>query len=86
MQEEIENNKDAGIITVGNEKRTNNKGEHTWQAGVELDDSIKGNYEFKNNGVSSTTTTVHGVSKVLARKVYLNDINAKLTYQWRGKH
>lgn len=79
-QETIQNSKDKGIITVGNEKRTDNKGTYNWQAGVKLDDSLKGNYEFKNDGVSSATTTVQGVSKVLARKVYLNDINAKLTY------
>ena len=79
-QDEIQNNNDKGIITVGVEKRTNNKGEYTWQAGVELDDSLTGNYEFQNNGVSSATTTVHGVSNVLARKVYLNDINASTTY------
>lgn len=79
-QDEIQNKKDTGIITVGDEKRTNNKGAYTWQAGVKLDDSLKGNYEFQNDGVSSATTTVHGVSNVLARKVYLNNINAKLTY------
>lgn len=79
-QDEIQNNNDKGIITVGVEKRTNNKGEYTWQAGVELDDSLTGNYEFQNNGVSSATTTVHGVSNVLARKVYLNDINASTKY------
>lgn len=79
-QETIQNNNDTGIITVGDEKRTNNKGAYTWQAGVKLDDSLKGNYEFQNDGASSTKTTVHGVSKVLARKVYLNNINAKLTY------
>lgn len=71
---------DEGIITVDSEKRTNNKGSYSWQAGVELDESLTGNYEFKNDGVSSTTTTVQGVSNVLARKVYLNNINAKLTY------
>lgn len=79
-QDTIQNSQDTGIITVDSEKRTNNKGAYNWQAGVELDDSLTGNYEFVNDGVSSTTTTVHGVSKVLARKVYLNDINAKLTY------
>lgn len=79
-QDEIQNKKDTGIITVGDEKRTNNKGAYTWQAGVKLDESLKGNYEFQNDGVSSATTTVHGVSNVLARKVYLNNINAKLTY------
>ncbi|WP_304112403.1 beta strand repeat-containing protein, partial [Phascolarctobacterium succinatutens] len=79
-QDTIQNNQDTGIITVGDEKRTDNKGSYTWQAGVKLDNSLIGNYEFKNNGVSSTTTTVHGVSKVLARKVYLNNINANLTY------
>ena len=79
-QDTIQNNQDTGIITVGDEKRTNNKGEYKWQAGVELDGSLTGNYEFINNGVSSATTTVYGVSKVLARKVYLNNINAKLTY------
>lgn len=71
---------DEGIITVGDEKRTNNKGNYNWYAGVKLDDSLKSNYEFKNDGVSSTTTTVQGGSNVLARKVYLNNINAKLTY------
>lgn len=79
-QDTIQNSKDTGIITVGDEKRTKNKGTYEWQAGVKLDDSLTGNYEFQNNGESSTTTTVHGVSNVLARKVYLNDINAKLTY------
>ncbi|WP_419080513.1 filamentous hemagglutinin N-terminal domain-containing protein [Phascolarctobacterium succinatutens] len=79
-QETIQNSKDKGIITVGNEKRTDNKGTYNWQAGVKLDDSLKGNYEFKNDGVSSATTTVQGVSKVLARKVYLNDINASTKY------
>ena len=71
---------DEGIITVGDEKRTNNKGNYNWYAGVKLDNSLKDNYEFKNDGVSNTTTTVRGVSNVLARKVYLNNINAKLTY------
>lgn len=79
-QETIQNNKDTGIITVGDEKRTKNKGSYTWHAGVKLDDSLIGNYEFQNNGESSTTTTVQGVSNVSARKVYLNDINANLTY------
>lgn len=79
-QDTIQNSKDTGIITVGDEKRTNNKGTYNWQAGVKLDDSLTGNYEFINNGESSTTTTVHGKSNVLARKVYLNNINANLTY------
>lgn len=79
-QDAIQNNNDKGIITVGDETRTNNKGSYSWQAGVKLDDSLIGNYEFQNDGVSSTTTTVHGKSNVLARKVYLNNINAKLTY------
>ena len=79
-QDTIQNSKDTGIITVGDEKRTDNKGTYNWQAGVKLDDSLTGNYEFQNDGVSSTTTTVHGKSNVLARKVYLNNINAKLTY------
>ena len=71
---------DAGIITVDSEKRTNNKGSYNWYASVELDGSLKDNYEFKNDGVSSAKTTVQGKSNVLARKVYLNNINAKLTY------
>lgn len=79
-QDIIQNIQDEGIITVGDEKRTKNKGTYNWYAGVELDGSLTGNYEFKNDGVSSATTTVQGVSKVLARKVYLNNINAKLTY------
>ena len=79
-QDTIQNIQDKGIITVGDEKRTKNKGTYEWQAGVELDGSLTGNYEFQNDGVSSTTTTVHGVSNVLARKVYLNNINANLTY------
>ena len=79
-QDTIQNSKDTGIITVGYEKRTDNKGSYNWYAGVKLDDSLTGNYEFINDGVSNTTTTVHGVSNVLARKVYLNDINANLTY------
>ena len=76
----IQNRKDAGIITVDSEKRTNNKGTYNWYADVKLDDSLTSNYEFQNDGVSSEKTTVQGVSKVLARKVYLNNINAKLTY------
>ena len=79
-QATIQNSQDKGIITVDSEKRTNNKGAYNWHAGVKLDDSLTGNYEFVNNGVSSTTTTVHGVSNVLARKVYLNDINASTKY------
>lgn len=79
-QDAIQNNNDTGIITVGDEKRTNNKGAYNWQAGVKLDESLTGNYEFQNDGVSSTTTTVHGVSNVLARQVYLNDINASTKY------
>ena len=79
-QETIQDSQDTGIITVDSEKRTNNKGTYKWQAGVELDNSLIGNYEFKNDGVSSATTTVQGVSNVLARTVYLNDINANLTY------
>ncbi|WP_293822236.1 filamentous hemagglutinin N-terminal domain-containing protein [uncultured Phascolarctobacterium sp.] len=80
-QDIIQNIQDEGIITVGDEKRTDNKGTYNWQAGVKLDDSLKGNYEFVNDdGESSTTTTVHGVSNVLARKVYLNDIDASTKY------
>ena len=79
-QDTIQNSKDTGIITVDSEKRTNNKGNYNWYAGVKLDDSLTGNYEFINDGVSSTTTTVHGKSNVLARKVYLNDINASTKY------
>lgn len=79
-QDTIQNSQDEGIITVDSEKRTNNKGAYKWQAGVKLDERLTGNYEFINDGESSTTTTVQGVSNVLARKVYLNDINAKLTY------
>ena len=79
-QDTIQNSNDTGIITVGDEKRTKNKGTYEWQAGVKLDGSLTGNYEFINNGESSTTTTVHGVSKVLARKVYLNNINASTKY------
>ena len=80
LQDTIQNSQDKGIITVEDEKRTNNKGAYKWHAGVKLDDSLKDSYEFQNDGVSSTTTTVHGKSNVLARKVYLNNINAKLTY------
>ena len=79
-QDKIQNSQDTGIITVGDEKRTDNKGTYNWYAGVKLDDSLIGNYEFQNDGVSNTTTTVHGVSNVLARKVYLNDINASTKY------
>lgn len=79
-QDIIQNSNDTGIITVGDEKRTKNKGTYNWYAGVELDGRLTGNYEFKNDGVSSKTTTVHGKSNVLARKVYLNNINANLTY------
>lgn len=79
-QDKIQNNQDTGIITVGDEKRTDNKETYEWQAGVKLDGSLTGNYEFQNDGVSSTTTTVHGVSNVLARKIYLNNINANTTY------
>ncbi|WP_444340223.1 filamentous hemagglutinin N-terminal domain-containing protein, partial [Phascolarctobacterium succinatutens] len=80
LQDTIQNSQDEGIITVDSEKRTNNKGTYNWQAGVKLDDSLTGNYEFINNGESSITTTVHGKSNVLARKVYLNDINASTKY------
>ena len=80
LQEKIQNSQDKGIITVGDEKRTKDKGNYNWYASVELDGSLKDNYEFKNDGVSSAKTTVQGVSNVLARKVYLNNINAKLTY------
>ena len=80
LPDTIQNSQDTGIITAGDEKRTDNKGTYKWQAGVKLDDSLTGNYEFINDGVSSKTTTVQGVSNVLARKVYLNDINANLTY------
>lgn len=80
LPDKIQNSQDEGIITAVNEKRTNNKGAYKWHAGVKLDDSLTGNYEFINDGVSNTTTTVHGVSNVLARKVSLNDINANLTY------
>ena len=79
-QETIQNSKDKGIITVGDEKRTDNKGSYSWQADVKLDGSLTGNYEFQNDGVSSTTTTVHGKSNVWARKVYLNNINASTKY------
>ena len=79
-QATIQNSQDTGIITVGDEKRTKNKGTYEWQAGVKLDGSLKDNYEFQNDGVSSEKTTVHGVSNVLARKVYLNDINASTKY------
>ena len=79
-QDTIQNSQDTGIITVGDEKRTNNKETYNWQAGVKLDDSLIGNYEFQNDGVSSEKTTVHGVSNVLARKVYLNNINASTKY------
>lgn len=80
-QDTIQNSQDTGIITAGAEKRTDNKGTYNWQAGVKLDDSLTGNYKFVNDdGESSTTTTVHGVSNVLARKVYLNDINASTKY------
>ena len=79
-QDTIQNSNDTGIITVGDEKRTKNKGTYKWQADVKLDDSLKDNYEFKNDGVSSAKTTVQGVSKVLARQVYLNDINASTKY------
>ena len=80
LQEKIQNSQDEGIITVGDEKRTKNKGSYNWYAGVKLDDSLTGNYEFQNDGVSSATTTVQGKSNVLVRQVYLNNINAKLTY------
>lgn len=79
-QDTIQNRKDAGIITVVDENRTNNKGNYNWYASVELDGSLTGNYEFKNDGVSSEKTTVQGVSKVLVRQVYLNDINASTKY------
>lgn len=79
-QHTIQNSQDKGIITVDSEKRTNNKGSYSWYAGVKLDDILTDNYEFKNDGVSSATTTVQGVSNVLARKVYLNNINASTTY------
>ena len=79
-QDTIQNSNDTGIITVGDEKRTKNKGTYEWQASVKLDGNLTGNYEFQNDGVSSATTTVQGVSNVLARKVYLNDINASTKY------
>ena len=79
-QDTIQNSQDEGIITVDSEKRTNNKGTYNWYAGVELDDSLTSNYEFQNDGVSSEKTTVQGVSKVSARQVYLNDINASTKY------
>ena len=79
-QETIQNIQDKGIITAGDEKRTKNKGTYNWQAGVKLDDRLTGNYEFINDGVSNTTTTVQGVSNVLARKIYLNNINVSTTY------
>lgn len=79
-QDIIQNIQDEGIITVGDEKRTKNKGTYNWYAGVELDDSLTRNYEFQNNGESSKTTTVHGKSNVLARKVYMNNINASTKY------
>lgn len=79
-QDTIQNNQDTGIITVDSEKRTNNKGTYNWYADVKLDDSLKDNYEFQNDGVSSEKTTVHGVSNVLARKVSLNNINASTKY------
>ena len=80
LQDTIQNSQDEGIITVDSEKRTNNKGTYNWYADVKLDDSLTRNYEFQNDGVSSEKTTVHGKSNVSARKVYLNNINAKLTY------
>ena len=80
LPDTIQNSQDTGIITAGDEKRTDNKGSYNWYAGVKLDDSLIGNYEFQNDGVSNTTTIVHGVSNVLARKVYLNDINASTKY------
>ena len=79
-QDTIQNSNDTGIITVGDEKRTKNKRTYEWQASVKLDGSLTGNYEFQNDGVSSATTTVHGVSNVLARQVYLNNINASTKY------
>ena len=80
LQDKIQNSQDKGIITVEDEKRTNNKGAYKWHAGVKLDDSLKDNYEFIDNGVRSNQTTVYGESNVLARKVYLNDINASTKY------
>ena len=79
-QDTIQNSNDTGITTVGDEKRTKDKGNYNWYASVELDGSLKDNYEFKNDGVSSAKTTVQGVSNVLARKVYLNNINASTKY------
>ncbi|WP_443685034.1 hypothetical protein, partial [Phascolarctobacterium succinatutens] len=79
-QDKIQNSQDKGIITVEDEKRTNNKGNYKWYAGVKLDDSLKDNYEFIDNGVRSNRTTVYGESNVLARKIYLNNINASTTY------
>lgn len=79
-QDIIQNSNDTGIITVGDEKRTKNKGTYKWHAGVKLDGSLIGNYEFQNDGVSNTTTTVQGESKISARKVYLNNINASTKY------
>lgn len=79
-QDTIQNSNDTGITTVGDEKRTKDKGNYNWYASVELDGSLKDNYEFKNDGVSSAKTTVKGVSNVLARKVYLNNINASTKY------
>ena len=35
-QDTIQNSQDTGIITVGDEKRTKNKGTYEWQAGVKL--------------------------------------------------
>ena len=65
-QETIQNSQDTGIITVGDEKRTDNKGSYSWQAGVKLDNSLKidnaaltgdasklGNYELVNNATGS---------------------------------
>ena len=80
LQDTIQNSQDKGIITVEDEKRTNNKGNYKWYAGVKLDDSLKDNYEFIDNGVRSNQTTVYGESNVLARKIYLNDINASTKY------
>ena len=80
LQDTIQNSQDKGIITVEDEKRTNNKGAYKWHAGVKLDDGLKDNYEFIDNGVRTNQTTVYGESNVLARKVSLNNINANLTY------
>lgn len=52
LQDTIQNSQDTGIITAGDEKRTDNKGSYNWYAGVKLDDSLIGNYEFQNDGVS----------------------------------